>query len=111
MRFPIHGWRTINITNDFFIMTIIYFFFNKFFIFDQFLVVTYLIFNSFRIELSMKFHKYKKMMLLNHSLCFWMRIFAVCRNYYTITTTMNMPMTYYQMIHSRNQEIFVFLST
>ena len=29
----------------------------------------------------------------------------------TITTTMNMTMTYYQMIHSRNQEIFVFLST
>jgi hypothetical protein len=26
----------------------------------------------------------------------------------TITTTMNMSMTYYQMIHSRNQEIFVF---
>ena len=26
----------------------------------------------------------------------------------TITTTMNMTMTYYQMIHSRNQEIFVF---
>src|SRR5215211_5540655 len=65
MRFSIHGWRTINITYDFFIMTVIYF-----------------IFNNFRIELSMKFHKYNKMMLLNHSLCFWMRIFDVCRNNY-----------------------------